>query len=271
MYGEDDFLPLSGIQHFAFCRRQWALIHIEQAWSENIFTMQGALMHERVHDEELRERRGDLIIIRGLRVHSWSLGLTGICDAVEFHRANNIGAKNIHTTSSPCVHNDSQPLGETKSEGPIWPKNSANYCETINDGSTAPFSTATPLNGESGLWCPIPIEYKKGKSKIDDIDRLQLCAQAICLEEMLQVDIPQGYLYYDTTKSRERVPFDNDLRTQLNDISHEMHAYYARQYTPRVKPFAACRSCSLADLCIPKMPQARSVNTYIESSIKEMQ
>lgn len=85
-YSEDEYLMLSGIQHFAFCRRQWALIHIEQQWEENERTMDGNLMHERVHDDSIREKRGNLVITRAMSVSSPHLGLSGECDAVEFHR-----------------------------------------------------------------------------------------------------------------------------------------------------------------------------------------
>ena len=84
MYSEYQMLPLSGIQHYSFCPRQWALIHIEQQWAENVLTVQGSFMHERAHDRGIREKRGDTIAIRGLDVHSYSLGLKGQCDVVEF-------------------------------------------------------------------------------------------------------------------------------------------------------------------------------------------
>ena len=86
MYTPDDCLMISGLQHFRFCRRQWALIHIEQQWSENLRTVEGELLHERAHNEQLREARGDLWIVRGLRVQSLTLGLSGQCDVVEFQR-----------------------------------------------------------------------------------------------------------------------------------------------------------------------------------------
>ena len=86
MYDPDDCLMISGLQHFRFCRRQWALIHIEQQWTENLRTTEGALLHERAHDEQLRESRGDRIIARSLRVYSLTLGLSGQCDVVEFRR-----------------------------------------------------------------------------------------------------------------------------------------------------------------------------------------
>lgn len=87
MYAEEDYLMLSGIQHFAFCRRQWAMIHIEQQWAENYRTTSGELMHKKAHDEGSFEKRGDLLIVRGLRISSRELGLTGQCDVVEIGRA----------------------------------------------------------------------------------------------------------------------------------------------------------------------------------------
>lgn len=85
-YREEDFLMLSGIQHFAFCRRQWALIHIEKQWEENVRTVEGHLIHERAHDKLLSETRGNVLISRGMPVYSASLGTSGECDVVEFHR-----------------------------------------------------------------------------------------------------------------------------------------------------------------------------------------
>lgn len=217
MYAEDDYLALSGIQHFAFCRRQWALIHIEQVWAENILTVQGDIMHERAHDEAFRERRGDTLIVRSLSVFSAKLGLSGKCDVVEFHRS--------------------------------------------KDGH--------PLFGEDGLWRECPVEYKRGRSKATDIDRLQLCAQVLCLEEMFGSDIAVGYLFYGETKSRERVEFDASLRSQVIEKVADMHRLYARRHTPKVKPNAACRVCSLFDICVPKLQQRQSVKEYIAARIGE--
>lgn len=89
MYSEEDYLMLSGIQHFAFCRRQWAIIHIEQQWAENGRTTAGELMHKKAHEEGSFEKRGDILIVRGLRISSYELGLSGQCDVVEFHRDEN--------------------------------------------------------------------------------------------------------------------------------------------------------------------------------------
>lgn len=215
MYRDEDFLALSGIQHFSFCRRQWALIHIEQVWKDNLLTVEGELMHARAHDEALRERRGDLIIVRSLTVRSSRLGVWGKCDVVEFHR-------------NPEGH---------------------------------------PLAGEDGLWQALPVEYKHGSTKVNDADRLQLCAQALCLEEMLATDIQYGCLYYGATRARERVVLNNRLRKETKRMFLEMHQLYTRRHVPKIRQFPACRSCSLFELCIPKVSD-RSVSSYIESSLR---
>lgn len=217
MYGEDEFLSLSGIQHFAFCRRQWALIHIEQAWADNLLTAEGDLMHKRAHDDELRERRGDTLIVRGLAVHSRRLGLAGVCDVVEFH---------------------------------------------VDEAGH-------PLAGEDDLWRAVPVEYKRGRSKASDADRLQLCAQAMCLEEMLGCDIPTGCLYYGETRSREQVVFDDILRDLVVSLCEEMHQLFRRGYTPKMKSFSACRSCSLAELCLSRAVSRRTVADYITERFSE--
>ena len=150
IYAEEDYLQLSGLQHFAFCRRQWALIHVEQQWQENLRTVEGDLFHRRAHDEQLRERRGDTLILRGLSVASPTLGISGKCDVVEFH---------------------ADPSGIS-------------------------------LCGEEGLWVPFPVEYKRGAPKAHQADELQLCAQAMCLEEMLCCTIQAGALFYGETRRR---------------------------------------------------------------------
>ena len=89
-YAEDDFLMISGIQHFSFCPRQWALIHIDQVWAENVKTMEGNIIHENCHNPDFVEKRGELLVSRGMRISSRTLGVTGQCDVVEF-RQNNAG------------------------------------------------------------------------------------------------------------------------------------------------------------------------------------
>lgn len=217
-YEEEDFLLLSGIQHFEFCRRQWALIHIEQQWAENLRTVEGTIFHKRAHDGELSEKRGDMIITRGMPVFSNSLGISGICDVVEFRR------------------------------------NDINGVEIF---------------GRDGKYSICPVEYKKGEPKETDVDILQMAAQAMCLEEMLCCEIPVGYLYYGETKRRIEVLVDELLRDRVRGLFEEMHQYYDRRYTPKVKPGKSCNACSLKDVCIPKLCKNKSVKTYILEKIGE--
>lgn len=215
---EEDWLQLSGLQHFAFCRRQWALIHLESQWAENYRTVDGDLMHQRVHDQSIKESRGDLLIVRGLAVHSARLGISGQCDAVEFRR---------------------DPEG-------------------------------IPLQGREGLWLPYPVEYKRGKPKEHDADELQLCAQAMCLEEMLCCCIPAGALYYGEPRRRTAVEFTPELRKQVEDSLAEMHQYFQRRYTPKVKATKACNACSLKDLCLPKLMNREKVSAYLDRAAEEL-
>ncbi|MEE8738947.1 MAG: CRISPR-associated protein Cas4 [Bifidobacterium sp.] len=216
-YSEDDWLALSGLQHYSFCKRQWALIHIEQLWSENARTTAGSLEHRRVDDYGESETRGNLLILRSLRVFSRRLGVTGICDVVEFQRS---------------------------AEG-------------------------VKLQGREGKWAPFPIEYKHGVAKMVDADRLQLCAEAMCLEEMLVCSIPQGALFYHQTRRRESVPLDDSLRTKVKSLLVQMHEMYHRGYTPKARRKRACNACSLKDLCLPELCNAKSAKAYIEQQIMD--
>ena len=173
-------------------------------------------MHERAHTEQT-EKRGDRLIVRGLRIHSARLGVSGQCDVVEFVES---------------------PQGVT-------------------------------ITGRNGRFLPYPVEYKHGSSMSNDADRAQLCAQAMCLEEMLSVDIPEGALFYGQTRRREIVAFSEELRDKVTRAFKEMHELYARAYTPKVKPGAYCKSCSLNELCLPKLLKAKSVAKYMEAAICE--
>lgn len=218
-YPPDEWLPLSGIQHFVFCRRQWALIHIEQQWQENALTAEGRILHRRADDPFFIEKRGDTLIARSVPVASSTLGLSGICDVVEF----------------------------TRSEQGVR------------------------LPGREGFWQPTPVEYKRGRKKHDHCDEAQLCAQAMCLEEMLLVEIPRGYVFYARTRRREAVEFTADLRALVRKSAAEMHQYFRRGYTPKVKPHKGCRSCSLADICLPHLQNRRTpASRYIQENIEHM-
>lgn len=218
MYTPDECLMISGLQHFRFCRRQWALIHIEQQWAENLRTVEGNLLHERAHDEQLRESRGDLLIVRALRVQSLTLGLTGQCDVVEFQRDDTRGV---------------------------------------------------PLAGKDGLWLAYPVEYKRGAPKQDGCDELQLCAQAMCLEQMLCCKIPEGALFYGETRRRLRVAFTPELREEVCADAAQMHDLYRRGRTPQVKPTKSCNACSLKELCLPRLQKSGPVRDYLRENMEE--
>lgn len=216
-YPEESFLQLSGLQHFKFCRRQWALIHIEQQWAENYRTVDGALMHQNAHNAGFRESRGDLFITRGVSVFSAALGVSGQCDVLEYHQS----------------------------------------------------GAGIPLRGKDGLWQPYPVEYKRGSPRQDSGDTLQLCGQAMCLEEMLCCTIPEGALYYGEIRRRVTVPLSEELRNQVRQMLEEMHDLYRRGHTPKVKPGKHCNACSLKELCLPKLMRVRSVAAYLKDAMEE--
>ena len=236
-YAEDDFLQLSGIQHFVYCRRQWALIHIENQWAENGRTTDGKWFHEKAHDAQSREKRGDLLIARGLYIHSWELGLSGQCDVVEFHRC----GRETNSYAAACEAGDASQATE---EG-------------------------VPLKGMDGLWVPYPIEYKRGTAKPTRCDEVQVCAQAMCLEEMYCCHIPKGALYYGENRRREEVALDGELRQQVKDAVSEMHALYRRGRTPGAKRSKGCNACSLKEICLPELERVSTVSSYMRNLIDQ--
>jgi len=201
----EDFLMLSGIQHFVFCKRQWALIHIEKQWTENILTFEGRQIHERADDPFLVESSGSTIISRSVPLVSKKLMVYGIADVVEFKQVDSGGVK---------------------------------------------------LENRNGLWAPYPIEYKHGKPKQDDCDIFQLCAQAICLEEMLNTTVSEGAMYYHKTRRRQRITFDAATRKDVAEKYGQMHEMRLKSYTPPAEYSKACENCSFFDICLPKMKNA---------------
>jgi len=216
-YNEEDFLSLSGIQLFAFCKRQWALIHIEQQWEENLRTIEGELMHKSAHYGYTAQKRGDIIISHGMSVFSRRLGINGVCDIVEFYKDKN----------------------------------------------------GVEIFGRGGKYNAYPVEYKRGEPKENDIDILQLVAQAMCLEEMLCCTIDEGSIYYGETRHRLKIAIDDTLREKVTNLFNEMHAMYNRRYTPKVKPSKSCNACSLRDFCLPKLCKNKSAKDYITKNLKE--
>ena len=198
----DDFIMLSALQHYAYCPRQCALIHIEQVWSENLFTAEGRIMHDKA-DSNKHESRGNVRIDYSVPLRSLRLGLIGKADVVEFHK-------------------------------------------------------------QGDQWIPFPVEYKRGKPKIADCDRVQLCAQAICLEEMLNIEIKEGALFYGQTRRREDVFFDKTLRMETEETARKVHELIKSGITPKAEYSKKCERCSLLEVCMPKTcGKARSVSKYL--------
>jgi CRISPR-associated exonuclease Cas4 len=218
MYLEEELLPLSGLQHLAFCERRWALIHLERQWEENLFTAEGELLHEKAHSAEI-ESRPDALIRRTLPLHSLRLGLSGQADVIEF---------------LPCAAG--QP--------------------------------GVPMPRRRGLWRPFPIEYKRSRDKPGRIAyRVQLCAQAFCLEEMLNVPVPSGAVFDGQKRRREEIVFDDGLRRQVERLAARMHAIWQARATPLASYEKKCESCSMLPVCLPTVAGTARASRYLRRSV----
>ena len=206
MYDQNNYLQISGIQHFIFCKRQWGLIHIDNVWDSNKETILGDIFHDNV-DNKTFESRKDLLILRQVKLTSKKYGVNGIADVVE----------------------------------------------AVKDNS------GINLLNKPGLWRLYPIEYKVGKSKIDNSDRGQLCLQALCLEEMYDIEIPVAYIYYGRQKRREEVLLDNDLREFVVKQLEEMHYLYENNILP-LGTNNNCYKCSLKEHCHDKITKLDAKN-----------
>ncbi len=180
-------VPISAIEHFSYCPRQCALIHIEQTFEENAHTVRGRLSHERVDSGETENRPG-IRVLRGLPLWSERLGLRGKADVVELR------------------------LGLP----------------------------------------PFPVEYKVGRRRPPHAD-LQLCAQALCLEEMLGTDVPEGAIYSHAERRRYRVPLSAPLRQQTEALVEEIREQLRQQILPPAIDDARCPPCSLVNACLPQV------------------
>jgi len=201
-------LAISAIQHYAYCPRQFALIHLEQAWADNRFTAEGQLLHQRVDGGE-PEQRGNIRYERAVLLSSQRLGIHGKMDLLEIDRSQ-------------------QP---------------------------AQF---------------IPVEYKRGKAKTQDWDRLQLCAQALCLEEMRDVSITEGALWYWETRRREIVAFDASLRTHTEQVIANAKAVLTSTQTPPpTEHKRRCKACSLIEQCQPDIARLDHSAEYVQELFKE--
>jgi CRISPR-associated exonuclease Cas4 len=198
---ETDLVPLSALQHYLFCPRQCALIHVEQAWAENRLTAEGRVLHEATAEAGTEKRRG-VRVVTAMPLVSKRLGVSGIADLVE-----------MHACADPA---------QTK-------------------------------KGDGGKWRPFPVEYKRGKPKSHRADEVQLCAQAMALEEMFSVTLDEGALFYGETRRRVTVPLDAGLRSLTEQVAAATRALLnGRTTPPPVYAKSTCTNCSLNELCQPK-------------------
>jgi len=205
MYTEDDYIQLSALQHYVFCPRQCGLIHVEDVWTDNVFTVRGEILHEKV-DTDTYETRGTLKTVRGLRIHSTRLGIVGRADVVEFRKSTNVDG-------SPDV---------------------------------------------------MPVEFKAGQPKEDASDKVQLCAQALCLEEMMNTQVKRGAFFYGKIRRRVQVELDDELRKQTEEIIAAVHEIVSQKKVPTARYNEKCRNCSLEETCMPKAMNERRLRQYVK-------
>jgi CRISPR-associated exonuclease Cas4 len=211
VYGEDDLIPISALQHTMFCERQYALIHLEGIWQENRFTAEGEILHERVHVEHHESRRS-FRQEYDMAVRSLEWGLTGKCDLVE-----------------------------------LW------------------------FSEDGGVRKAVPVEFKRGRQKESDVDRVQLCAQGLCLEGMLGVRIGAGQFYYLQERRRSEAVFTGELRQKTAALTGRVRQLWTGGSTPAADyENRKCDRCSLVDVCMPKITGAGSKQTrrYVLAQVR---
>lgn len=209
---DEDLIPLSALQHLAFCERQCALIHVEREWEENRLTAEGRTLHERV-DAGYHEFRRGLRQFSSIHVRSLRLGLYGQLDVVEAVKL---------------------------ADGP----------------DNAVFLRL------AGQWKLHPVEFKRGKPKPHDADRVQVCAQALCLEDMTGTVIGSGSLFYGELRRREQVEFDARLRARTEDLAARLREIVEQHILPPPVYKRHCRACSLSDVCQPRFRNGPKTDAY---------
>lgn len=270
MHTEDDLLPISALQHLLFCERQTALIHLERLWADNRFTSEGNVLHRKA-DAARSETRDGVRITRSLPVHSFELGLYGVCDVVQF-----IPPESERPSRISLAKRIEQELMRTRSGGTEQHEvraETSDPCLRRADGEEAVSMQASPMarvKRRFGGWDIRPVEYKRGKPKANDCDRVQLCAQAMCLEEMLSVTIRHGDLFYGKKQRRTAVAFDNKLRETTRETSRRLHELIESQKTPQAVREKKCDTCSLLELCMPLPARRSTASDYLRNAIDDI-
>lgn len=249
MYPESQLLPISALQHLRFCERQCALIHVEGLWAENRLTIEGRVLHDKAHDGRSETRPG-VRIARGVGLRSLRLGLVGQADVVEFRQA---------------PRTEADPPGSTATA-----RQSASASASTPSLTCAPAWAAFSSSSDGQRWIPYPVEYKRGRPKKDGSDRVQLCAQGLCLEEMLAMpgEVAEGALYYGRTRRRQVVPLDAALRELTERTARRLHELIAGGVTPKARREPKCERCSLLHLCLPgALRPRRTANRWLSGAL----
>ena len=221
MYADDDLLLISGLQHLAFCERQWMLIHVEQLWAENLLTIEGDHLHTNVHQIG-SESRGEVKLATGLQLRSFELGLYGVADMVEFHRDDRNGV--------------------------VIPS----------------------FRDKGKRWRPYPVEYKRGRRRWDIADEVQMCAQAICLEEMLCCSITEGAIFYGEPKRRTKIALTEELRSEVAAKCNRARLLASGAEAPAYTPGKHCKNCSMREHCMPEETHlADRSRKYLDNIFKQ--
>jgi CRISPR-associated exonuclease Cas4 len=220
VYTDEELVPISALQHLIFCARQCAFIHIERVWRENSLTAEGQILHRKTNNGRV-ETYGGRRIARSVDLVSRRLGLVGKSDVVEFH----------------------PPDGVT-------PAAARKAMRTLE------------LPERFTRWTIVPIEYKRGKPKTSriwgDCDRVQLCAQALCLEEMLGITLERGELFYGEKRRRVEVELDTKLRERTEQCTAELHDLLSSTQLPNPVNDRRCQRCSLNEICMPEQTSTKS-------------
>ena len=250
MYSEDQLLPISALQHLIFCERQCALIHVERLWAENRWTVEGRHLHDKAHTATAQNVAG-IRIARGLRLHSYSLGLFGQADVVELETVERPESRVESQNQRVEGLESRQKVKGLESRVQSQQQGRVESPESRAEGQSWDVESSRLSALDSRRLRVTPIEYKRGKPKKDDSDRVQLCAQAICLEEMLGQTIATGQLFYGKRKRRTEVHLDTGLRELTKQKALRLHQMIADRETPTAVREPKCDQCSLLHLCLP--------------------
>jgi CRISPR-associated exonuclease Cas4 len=257
-----EYEPISALNDLLFCERRCGMHRIETVWTDNVYTLEGTHAHKRAHRTVEHQGAPGARVVHGLLLKSDRLRLIGKADVVEFRWVEGRGLR---------VEGGKEVEGrEFKVEGaPSEVGNQKSVPQDANSPLTRHYLQTDANSGsqrstlDSQLLVPYPIEYKRGRRRRWDNDDVQLCAQALCLEEMLSVAVPAGAIFHVKSKRRREIMFTRELRAKTEHAARRLHELVASGITPPPVLKPRCRGCSLHDLCMPELlGQTRRIRDY---------